>query len=76
MTQMLSLASSSVFFPCSFALVSSFFSTLGMDTTGGGMLSVVFHLKWTEGIKYMENDSGWFEPLSDLHVSEFDTFAE
>ena len=59
------------FFPCAFAFLLPFFSTIGMDVAAGGVVSP----KVNKGYS-MESVSSWFEPLPDLHVSEFYTFRE
>jgi len=57
------------FFTCSLVFLLSFFCSVGVDVEGGGVVSP----KDMKGYS-MASGSGWFEPLPDLHVREFDNF--
>jgi hypothetical protein len=51
------------FFTCAFAFLLSFLCSVGVDVEGGDVVS----LEDMTG-NSMASRSGWFEPLSDLHV--------
>jgi hypothetical protein len=57
------------FFTCVLVFLLSFFCSVGVDVEGGGVVSP----KDMKGYS-MASGSGWFEPLPDLHVREFDNF--
>lgn len=59
------------FLPCAFAFLLPFFSTIGMDVEAGGVVPPQVNKGYS-----MESVLGWFEPLPDLHVSEFYTIRE
>ena len=58
-----------VFFTCALAYLLSSFCSVGVDVEGGGVVSP----KDVKGYS-MASESGWFEPLPNLHMRELYNF--